>query len=1485
MQCESDSECRYSRSDINRLREKYLYLQPRRSALAALLLLYLSVLTAASSSLTLLSPAGMDVSAEGTCWLNFTCTEDASALSAQLDLPPGFDYAGNGSLLMDGAASSFSPAQRESTVEWDLSAALQGRKHLLINEWEQNPAGSDAGREWIELYNPTGQSMDIGGWKIADSRSGKAVSIGAGTVIAPEAYLLLNWTQSSLINSDNTFLTLLDAAGREADRTSPGRDEKNSNLCWARHPSGRDTASDSDWQFQAATPGYCNGGSPSDIYAGQSLSLQFNITAGCQALPQGRLLASINSPSGTVASSSTDIAVRRANLSLSVTPDRYDLARGDVISWRVLLENSGDGAANSVAVNATLDGQRMLGVDQTGQRVNWTVACLPPGGREEIELQSQVTATQESYKSLFSATWGAASLPCQEESQMVEQGQRTALRKSPDEPRRMAIGETAGFAISADLPAGACDLWINDTIAPGLVYNESSISLHGLALESETRAVGPDGSLLISWRLRDSPSARQAEISYNCLVENGASSQDGAELPGEAATMCWLEGAAASSDSPGAVRKSDSDTSGSIIIVEPDLSLQINASRAAASPGDAITFTLAAAHTAASSAPAYDLDLQIMLPGGLTYQPGSAKSGPGALFDEEALCWHLPVMQEEVDGGSDGSSAIFSFNATCHAAPGQTPLARALLTWSSRPGSNAVERTGGGGVNDYHREAAAFIAAARLTLTKAADPDPVQVGGDLAYTLTYLYRGNGSVHNVVIRDQLDEGVALVSSDPEPAESGKWIIPILIDDGPHTITMRVRVKETLPDGALLQNCHFIGCDELGVQPVGCIQTAVHNGSRLAVTKSAMQKAVRRGEEADYLITVCNRGGQAATNITVRDVFDSEVEVISLWPQTSQDGLWHFASLEPGGCLQMGLSVRIPRSDAAFQSSGSVTGQGFVRSYRDLSTARPAGLLSNRVYVTADGMSLTASANVSILAEQGTGLSQREHGSGNYSSREGLEYLTANKSIRLERDVEADYQPASISLPGGVQGLNSLWSNQVLAENGITNTSLVQSYRYARRLKAESSISVDENESKMSLNSSFEGTASLAARKMQGEKFSSYEQYFGAFQISEKLHDAGSGLTQDRAASGFGYVDKRAAGRDGRGRGLQSRESGTGSFRVQEHTDTFSGYMSKELNASFAGVSLPVACRTALNISQRWSEAMASATPNSLISEEYGSATRLDMNATSESPWERRSEASFSGVAGFRTLLGSQNNGSSSGGSGGSSMDVDREESYQGDFFIKRSISLAGPARYDHPHLRLIKEGRLGGDVASYTITMANDGSAALGPLFLQDIFPPGASFINSSLRPVRLESNSSNWTVLHLAICDEVKIDINLDVGNCSGDIINHAAVMADCSQGPVAVQNSSVIFRESLGCCPPERSGGETVDPVGEEAEAEADSASGCACLAGSADSGASNGSIADFLSPDLLALQWGGGDGDDGGQGSCPLSCPAVEEAHHSVR
>jgi len=221
------------------------------------------------------------------------------------------------------------------------------------------------------------------------------------------------------------------------------------------------------------------------------------------------------------------------------------------------------------------------------------------------------------------------------------------------------------------------------------------------------------------------------------------------------------------------------------------------------------------------------------------------------------------------------------------------------------------------------------VAAASLTLTKADDPDPVEVGKTLTYTLTYEYRGDGPAHNAVICDELDPGVELLSAEPSPSriDDAKliWTVPLLENNSIERITIAGHVSESAPDGALLQNSFNISCDELGALPAKSIFTTVHNGSRLAVSKTALQKAVRRGEVADFVITVCNRGGQAATNITVRDVFDSTVEVVSVWPEPSGDGLWRFGSLEPGACLQMGLSARVPRTDVAYESHQNISGR--------------------------------------------------------------------------------------------------------------------------------------------------------------------------------------------------------------------------------------------------------------------------------------------------------------------------------------------------------------------------------------------------------------------------------------------------------------------------------------------------------------------------------------------------------------------------------
>jgi uncharacterized repeat protein (TIGR01451 family) len=636
--------------------------------------------------------------------------------------------------------------------------------------------------------------------------------------------------------------------------------------------------------------------------------------------------------------------------------------------------------------------------------------------------------------------------------------------------------------------------------------------------------------------------------------------------------------------------------------------------------------------------------------------------------------------------------------------------------------------------------------------------------------------------------------------------------------------------------------------------------VLNETRLEVVKKPLQKAVRRGEEVDYIITVCNRGGQPATNITVRDVFDTPVELLSVWPEMAEDGAWHFSYLAPGECLEIALKVRVPRIDVTYHSSQTVSGRGFMRSFRDYSTSRPAAALVNRVHVTSDQMQLSASASVEILAEAGTELSLREHGRGQYQCQEKLEFLTANKSIRLERSIKAESHPQNGSLPGMDNRISSSWHEDVRAKNGITNTTFRESYRYSSRLGMESRFSLDENQSLMKVNSSLEGLAHLGMLKLstsgckRGNASISQENYAGSFRIQECISDLGQGVMVERSSSGTGYVAKDAVIGQQR-----SYEWGSGKYRSEEKVDSISGSSAKEMEASFHNFSLPVSERTYLNISQKWSEGLISRTESSLISEDYYQASRLKMKAVSSSPRERVSESSFSG--------GSRMQAAYLGRSGGNrSLELAAEEMLIGNYTVKRKIILSGAARYDHPHLSLRKEGRKVEDVAAYTITICNDGNAALAPIFLQDFFPPGASFINSTLSPTRMDGNSSNWTILHLAIGDCLSLGINLDVESCPSDIINRAVAEGSYSSGSVAAQNISVLEANPLGYWP-----GPGIGSI--------------VCQANNISSPCSafqNANQSDFLDPIEIALQM---DDKEGKDGYCALSARALEEDISSRR
>jgi hypothetical protein len=100
--------------------------------------------------------------------------------------------------------SEILPAPR--SVDWDRSGAANVRD------------------EWIELYNGSGRSMDIGGWSLDLGRGkGRAFRIPRGTLLRPGAYLVLYRAQTGLALDDaNGQVRLLDAAGRLVDSVTYG---------------------------------------------------------------------------------------------------------------------------------------------------------------------------------------------------------------------------------------------------------------------------------------------------------------------------------------------------------------------------------------------------------------------------------------------------------------------------------------------------------------------------------------------------------------------------------------------------------------------------------------------------------------------------------------------------------------------------------------------------------------------------------------------------------------------------------------------------------------------------------------------------------------------------------------------------------------------------------------------------------------------------------------------------------------------------------------------------------------------------------------------------------------------------------------------------------------------------------------------------------------------------------------------------------------
>ncbi|MBN2085466.1 MAG: DUF11 domain-containing protein, partial [Anaerolineales bacterium] len=350
----------------------------------------------------------------------------------------------------------------------------------------------------------------------------------------------------------------------------------------------------------------------------------------------------------------------------------------------------------------------------------------------------------------------------------------------------LAIGEVATFGLLVTLPEGTTPaLQVVDDLPAGLAYIDGSMQII-----TQTNPPATCGSLVADFN---------GTLPAPTLTITPAGGGSGANLTFDFSAVTVLDDNIAGNNSflicfqavllnetgnqaspPPLTNTGDLfiglDTftdSEDLAVVEPTLQIVKTVDDSDPAPGQVVTFTVVVDHASASGATAFDVEISDTLPVDLTLDLASvsyaASGGLTGVYNGSIGSLMFFSVTEFPAGGS----LTITYQATVTAPFGTTINNTANTTWSSLPGLNANERTGGdgpgGALNDYAATSSAPLHTDRdLVKSLVADSHPspvtalpdVTIGEILTYQLV-LTIPPSSTDTYTVIDTLDTGLAFV----------------------------------------------------------------------------------------------------------------------------------------------------------------------------------------------------------------------------------------------------------------------------------------------------------------------------------------------------------------------------------------------------------------------------------------------------------------------------------------------------------------------------------------------------------------------------------------------------------------------------------------------------------------------------------------------------------------------------------------------------
>jgi uncharacterized repeat protein (TIGR01451 family) len=491
--------------------------------------------------------------------------------------------------------------------------------------------------------------------------------------------------------------------------------------------------------------------------------------------------------------------------------------------------------------------------------------------------------------------------------------------------------------IDVDLPSKLVhDVRVVGLLPRGLIYEDDSLSISGAASSASQTIEGPDdgtADAAVTWSFGDvdNRGSQDVEIAFRAVMADVASNQGDEVLPPIRASVSWKD--------TGGATYSSADESGQFRIVEPDLVLERETNAAPVEAGDSVTFTLLLRHSLKSRSDAFDVDVEEVLPEGINYIPGSMEIllGPAGMVDDSdpsRLRWHFDAVDAS---WSDAKSIVLRYRAVVQKVQdgqegdGPDPfLGNALLTWSSTPGDNPDER-------EYFASSKNSLdlqPKQGLTVSQEDMPDPVSSGGVLNYTIGFESLSQDA-HGVVVTETYDDDVVYLFAAPPPDEGtdNRWTMGDLLQGETGSIALAVRVKPSTNPGTnsstnsgttLKSLVEICSADGLNASTI-CI-TTVKGRASLSIENNASSDLLSPGQSLKYTLTFRNEGETEASNVTVSDVIDGNLEFQAygdatpqparIWTDHEGTHLWWSAealgseSLKPGESGRIEIRARLP-----------------------------------------------------------------------------------------------------------------------------------------------------------------------------------------------------------------------------------------------------------------------------------------------------------------------------------------------------------------------------------------------------------------------------------------------------------------------------------------------------------------------------------------------------------------------------------------------